>query len=231
MKRITTVLFDFDGTLMDTNEIIIESWQHTFRTLTGKEGDVEQILESFGEILRDTVQRFFPGCDVEKTVEIYRSYQVSFYKKLIRMFPGMPELVDELKRKGYKLAVVTSRLRPTTEEGLEKYGLEHTFDYVVTADDTDKHKPDPEPALIALRKLNSRPEEAIMVGDTMYDMGCGKNAGVSTVMVNWAMAAGAQKKMSSFQPDFTIDRPEELWDVIAALDDQMACKAGDSVRK
>lgn len=214
MSKITTVLFDYDGTLMDTNEIIIESWQHTFRTLTGKEGDVKEILKTFGEPLRDTVRKFFPQHDAEETVEIYRSYQVTFYKKLIQMFPGTRELIETLKARGYKLGIVTSRLRPTTMEGLDKYGLTDCFDYIVTADDTDKHKPDPEPVLIALRKLHSRPEEAIMVGDTKFDIGCGKNAGAHTVMVNWAMAPASDE----YRPDFRIDRPEELFDVIAQLE-------------
>lgn len=219
MSKITTVLFDYDGTLMDTNEIIIESWQYTFRTLTGKEGEVEKILETFGEPLRATMAKFFPHHDLEEAVNIYRSYQSTFYKKLIQMFPGTPELISRLKERGYKLAIVTSRLRPTTIEGLEKYGLLDKFDYIVTADDTAKHKPDPEPALIALERLNSRPEEAIMVGDSMFDMGCGRNAGTTTVMVNWAMAADAQKeKWQVYPPDYTIDRPEDLFQVIEQIE-------------
>jgi len=214
MRKITTVLFDYDGTLMDTNEIIIESWQHTFRTLTGKEGDVKAILKTFGEPLRDTMQKFFPQHDTEEAVEIYRSYQVTFYKKLIQMFPGTRELIETLKERGYKLGIVTSRLRPTTMDGLDKYGLTDCFDYIVTADDTDKHKPDPEPVLIALRKLHSQPEEAIMVGDTMFDIGCGKNAGAHTVMVNWAMAPASEE----YLPDYRIDRPEELLDVIEQIE-------------
>lgn len=214
MSKITTVLFDYDGTLMDTNEIIIESWQHTFRTLTGEEADVKLILETFGEPLRLTMQRFFPDRDVEECVELYRSYQVTFYKKLIHMFPGTQELVRELKARGQKVAIVTSRLRPTTMDGLDKYDLCDVFDCIVTADDTSKHKPDPEPVLIALQKLGSSPEESLMVGDTMFDIGCGQNAGVKTVLVNWAMAADVQQNMSQFSPDYRIDRPEELLEII-----------------
>lgn len=218
MSKITTVLFDYDGTLMDTNEIIMESWQHTFRTLTGKEGDRKRILESFGEPLRTTMVKFFPDHDVDEAVELYRSYQVSFYKKRIQMFPGTPELIDGLKERGFRLAIVTSRLRPTTMEGLEKYGLTDRFDYVVTADDTDKHKPDPEPVRIALDKLGSRPEEALMVGDSMFDIGCGNNAGVRTVLVNWAVAAGAQQALNDYLPDYSISSPEELFGVIESIE-------------
>lgn len=214
MKKITTVLFDYDGTLMDTNDIIVESWQHTFRTLTGKEGDVKEILKTFGEPLRDTIIQFFPKHDTEEAIEIYRSYQVSFYQKLIHMFPGMKELLHSLKERGYKVGLVTSRLRPTTMEGLEKYGISDRFDAIVTAEDTNRHKPDPEPALIALKRLKSRPEEALMVGDTRFDMGCGKNAGAHTVMVGWAMAPPSEE----YPPQYRINHPEELFEVISKIE-------------
>ena len=214
MSKITTVLFDYDGTLMDTNDIIIQSWQHVFRTLTGAESDVKQILASFGEPLRETMRRFFPDSDLEACVELYRSYQVSFYQEKVRMFPGTEALIRNLKERGIKLAVVTSRLRPTTIEGLEKYGLSERFDCIVTADDTQKHKPDPEPVLIALQRLKRPPQEALMVGDSMFDMRCGQGAGVGTVLVNWAMAAQTQQEISGFSADYCIDRPEALLEII-----------------
>ena len=164
------------------------------------------------------MHNFFPNHDVEEAVEVYRSFQTKTYKELVQMFPGMRELVLELKEKGYKLAIVTSRLRPTTMDGLEKFGLVETFDYVTTADDTDKHKPDPEPAMIALNRLGSTPQEAILVGDTMFDMGCGKNAGMKTVIVGWAMATDAQAEINEYTPDYRIKKAEDLWDVLAELD-------------
>ena len=100
----------------------------------------------------------------------------------------MKELFAELRAKGYKLGMVTSRLRQTTSQGLEKYEINEYFDVVVTADDTKKHKPDPEPVYIALKKLGSAPQSSIMLGDTMYDILCAKNAGVKSVLVSWSEA-------------------------------------------
>ncbi|WP_324825399.1 pyrophosphatase PpaX [Sinanaerobacter sp. ZZT-01] len=214
MKKKTTVLFDFDGTIMDTNDIIIKSWQHTFQTLEGRERSLEEILETFGEPLRITMERVLPDFDTEKAIEIYRSYQFEHYRELIELFPGMKELIEGLKQKGYKLGVVTSRLRNSTEIGLKKYGLIGYFDTIVTADDTNKHKPDPEPIRIALEKLNSEPQETIMIGDSMFDVLCAQNAGVEAVLVSWAMATDAQSKLQDVKPEHVIEKAEELWTIL-----------------
>ncbi len=216
MGKITTILFDYDGTLMDTDDIIIDAWQYTYRKMTGEELAVETILKDFGEALRDTMSKFFSGDQLEEAIEIHRVFQTDTYLEKIRMFPGTLELIHELKERGYRVAVVTSRRKPTTVMGLEKFELMDVLDCIVTADETEKHKPDPEPVLFALKSLNCQPEEAIMVGDTVMDMGCGRAAGVKTVLTTWAKAAQYQKMNVS--PDFRINAAEELWNVLEALD-------------
>ena len=222
MDKINTVVFDFDGTIADTNQIIIDSWQAAFRARTGKEGDVNYILSTFGEPLYYSMEKAFPEFDLEETVQIYRDYQKTIFKDEIKAFPGMVDLIKELKAKGYKIGIATSRLREPTYEGLEVMGLTDYVDAVVTVEETTKHKPDPEPALICLEKLGSKPEESIMIGDSAFDMGCGKNAGMETVMVSWSATASsgvesvAKESVDSsehniFEPDFVIDRAEDFW--------------------
>lgn len=211
MGQIKAVLFDYDGTLMDTNRIILESWQHTFRTVRGKEHPEEELYKTFGEPLHDTMEKFFHGEDVERCIDIYRDYQVSFYREKIEMFPGMEELVKELKRRGYLTAVVTSRLPETTRQGLEKYGLTPYFDVVITCADTTKHKPDPEPVFICTKKLEIAPCEALMVGDTTFDILCGKRAGTKTVLAGWSVAYTQEQRIDSeTKPDHIIERAEDL---------------------
>ena len=205
MGKIKAVLFDYDGTLMDTNNIILESWQHTFRQIEGRERPEAEIYATFGEILHDTMKSFFPGRDTEECVRIYREYQEKCYKKLIEMFPGTKELVEELKKEGFLLALVTSRLPKSTAVGLEKYGLAELFDVVITCEDTDKHKPDPTPALLAIGRLGVSPDECLMVGDTVYDMQCGKRAGAQTVLVDWSFALSRERRKDlagDARPDF-----------------------------
>lgn len=214
MNKINTILFDFDGTVMDTNNVIINSWQHTYRTLENREEDVAKILSSFGEPLDITVKKVFPNVPADKAIAIYRSYHYDNFGELITVFPGMRDLLRELDDRDYKLGLVTSRLRKTTMEGLEKYGLADYFDVIITAEDTDKHKPDPAPVNIALEKLDSLPEESLMLGDTMFDILCARNAGVRSVLVGWAMAITEEQKNGPDAPDYTIETAAELLDLL-----------------
>lgn len=214
MNKINTILFDFDGTIMNTNDVIIQSWQHTFNTIDGKEKPVETIIRTFGEPLFLTMEKMFPKVPVEEAVAIYRSYLKENFNDMIKPFPGMLELVKNVKGQNYKTALVTSRVGNTTRQGLEKYGLSPYFDCLVTCDDTDKHKPDPEPVYIALNKLSSKSSESIMLGDSMFDIRCARNAGVKSVLVGWQMAVTEEEIKGAEGPDYIIEKPEELFDIL-----------------
>lgn len=214
--NIDTVLFDFDGTVMNTNDVILKSWQHTFRTLRGREEDPEVLLKTFGEPLETTMKKFFPEIPVEESIKVYRSFHYDNFGDLISVFPGMDDLIAEVKRRGYKLGLVTSRLYNTTMQGLEKYGLKEYFDAIVTANDTTKHKPDPEPVNITLEKLGAKPENSIMLGDTLFDLLCAKNAGVRSVLVSWSLALSGKTKedLGDAAPDYILEKPEDLLEII-----------------
>ena len=212
-NNIKVVLFDFDGTIMDTNEVIINSWQHTFRNLTGKEADVNMLLGTFGEPLEISIDKMLPEFSRDDAMRIYREYQYCNFKGLISLFPGVVEVLRELKEKDIKTAIVTSRLRRTTMEGIEKFDLHDFFDTVVTMEDTKKHKPDAEPAFEALRRLNIEAEKAIMVGDSKFDIMCARNAGVKSVLVDWSVAAQAESGIEN-KADFKIRSLKELLDFV-----------------
>lgn len=214
MGKINTVLFDFDGTIMNTNDIIIQSWQHTFRTITGHEAPLEKILATMGEPLELTMSNFFPDVPVHESVEIYRSWHHKKFVDLIQLFPGVHDLLENLKECGYKMGLVTSRLKYTTMQGVNKFGLDKYFDYILTANDTDKHKPDPAPVLITLDKIGSVPEESIMVGDTMFDILCARNAGVLSVLVDWSIAVTDSQKTGPDAPDYVIKNAADLLDIL-----------------
>lgn len=214
--NIDTVLFDFDGTVMNTNDVILQSWQHTFRALRGREEDPEVLLKTFGEPLETTMKKFFPEIPVEESIKVYRSFHYDNFGDLISVFPGMDDLIAEVKRRGYRLGLVTSRLYNTTMQGLEKYGLKEYFDVIVTANDTTKHKPDPEPVNITLEKLGAKPENSIMLGDTLFDLLCAKNAGVRSVLVSWSLALSGKTKedLGDAAPDYILEKPEDLLEII-----------------
>ena len=218
-KRIDTVLFDFDGTVMDTNEIILKSWEHTFEKLRGEKPDRSMLLSTFGEPLKMTMHNFFGGDEeqVERNIEIYRSYQREHYLDHIRLFPGVYEMLAAVKTAGYKTALVTSRLKPTTYDGVRKFEIGKFFDYIVTADDVTRHKPDPQPAQKALQYLKSSAETAGMLGDTKQDVLCAINAGVTSVLVSWSMALPEEKAVGDLQPDYILKSPEALTDLLASM--------------
>ncbi len=205
-----TILFDFDGTLANTNGLVIESWQHVYRVLTGAAADEQDLKATFGEPLAVSMEKAFPGTPVEEAIAIYRGHQKDIYEEMIEPFPGMVELVKALKERGLKVAVTTSRMRNTTMIGLNKFGVSQYLDAVITCDDTDKHKPDPEPVLITLDRLDARPEEALMIGDSMFDIKCAHNAGVKAVLVGWAEAVTEEDKTGPDAPEYFIEQAEDL---------------------
>lgn len=214
---VNTVLFDFDGTVMDTNKVIIESWQHTYRTLTGHDGNLDYILATFGEPLELSMENAFPDIPADESVNVYRTWHGDNYMQMIKMFPGVMDLLIEIKKRGYKTGIATSRLEKTLYQGLEKYNITKYFDAIVTVEDIPNPKPEPDTVISALRKLDSRPESAVMVGDTRLDILCARNAGVMSVLVGWS-ASLAGKTKEDFAPgeapDFIIDKPNDLLDII-----------------
>lgn len=215
-KNIDTVIFDYDGTLADTDRMVIESWQHTYRTLLGHDGDLETIKTRFGEPLVETMAREFPGTPTDEAIRIYREFQLAKFKGAVDPVPGMNETVRELKERGYKLGVVTSRLRGSTHDGLAHLGIAEYFDAIIACEDTDKHKPGPEPALLCLERLGSEAERSIMIGDSMFDIDCAHNAGIEAVLVEWTGAAGTDLAEGERAPEFKV---AEAGDILKVLDD------------
>lgn len=211
---IRNILFDLDGTLLDTNELIIQSFQHTYQRHLNKQVDKEEIVKTFGEILKITLDREF-GEASEEAIKTYRNFQIGNFEKLIAIRIGVKEGVKELYRQGYKLGVVTSRLNDSAIKGLKHFGLMDYFESIIGADDTDIHKPDPTPAFMALEELGGKAEETLLVGDSPFDILCGKNAGITSVLVGWS--ALPMEMLLKCEPDYVVDSMEELLALVEKL--------------
>ena len=175
-SKITTLLFDFDGTLVNTNELIIASFTETLNHYY-PESSIGKIFITFiGPTLVDTFSSIDPK-RVDEMIAFYREHNWKNHDLLVTQFDGVFETVQTLKQSGYELAVVTTKKRDIVEKGLRLSKLDKFFEVVVTLDEVEKAKPDPEPLEKALNQLSSGPGEAIMIGDSYHDILGGKNAG------------------------------------------------------
>lgn len=190
---IDTVVFDFDGTLADTSELIINSFQTVYKKFLGEEKPVEYIMETFGEPLKVTIEREFtqPFDDVFKE---YRKYQSERFKDDVRLFDNALETLQYLKSKNIKTAVVTARMRESVLNALKDFGIDKYFDVVIAIEDTANHKPHPEPLLKAINLLSTNPNKVLFVGDSKFDMECANRAGAIPVLIGWHAGADILKK-------------------------------------
>ncbi len=214
---INTILWDFDGTLLNTNDVILESWQHTYEHYYGKRMPAEHITKCFGEPLLVTMAREFPDVPPRDSAEVYREYQKDIAYTWAKSIPGVFELVEYLKDKGYKQCIVTSRTTESTLRYLDLFDKKDLFDGMVTCDDTEKHKPEPEPILLGLEKMKSAKDEALMIGDGVFDVKCANNAGVKSVLVGWRITDTDNAVIEDAVHDFETETPEDLKKLIESL--------------
>jgi pyrophosphatase PpaX len=207
-KMVQTVLFDLDGTIIDTNELIIQSFLHTFEGITPQPVTREHIIPNMGRPLVEQMQ-FFSGRDiVDDLVQKYRTFNIDRHDELVTEFPGVRETLGKLQAAGIKMGIVTSKVRITSEMGLKLCGLYDYFDVIVTVQDVERAKPDPEGIRKALKELGSEKEGAVMVGDSHYDIEAAHNAGIPSVAVGWSMKGIPYLKQ--YNPTFIIDDIREL---------------------
>ncbi|HHY21381.1 MAG TPA: pyrophosphatase PpaX [Bacilli bacterium] len=209
--KIDTILFDLDGTLINTNELIIASFLHTLEQYYPGQFTREKVLDFIGPPLYESFQNLDPE-KVDEMITVYRTHNHAFHDELIEEYEGVYETIEALYEAGLKLAVVTTKIRKTAEIGLKLFGLDKFFPVVITIDDVKNVKPDPEPLLLALEKLGSKPETALMVGDNSHDILGGKNTGTKTAGVAWAIKGEAF--IRSFEPDFVLQNMSDLLEIV-----------------
>jgi len=176
------IIFDLDGTLFDSRKTIRRCLNATIMEY-GKEPFGDDVKDLIGKHLMEILA--LRGIDNEEAAERYRQIQMETYMQDMRMFDGVVDMLEALKKKGYELGVATMRNGRITREILDGMGIAHYFRSVVGTDDTKYPKPDPEHVLTACRLLEIEPEKAVMVGDTIFDILSGKGAGCYTIGVDW----------------------------------------------
>ena len=211
------VLFDFDGTLVDTTEMIHQSMRHATSSVLGRE-DIprEKLLANVGQPLPRQME-LIDTENAESLLEAYRSHHERHHDALIREFPGVEESLGRLGSAGIKVAVVTSKRRPSVEMALEIFpGLRNVVDRFVTLEETTEHKPHPEPLLRGLELLGGLPQErAAYVGDSPFDVQAAKAAGLTSVAICWG--AFSADRLREAEPDHLVPDIQSAVDVLLTL--------------
>lgn len=208
----TTVLFDLDGTIVDTNELIIQSFLHTLEGVTDEPFTREKIIPHMGFPLVEQL-RFFTGLDeVDELMAKYRKFNVEKHDELVREFPHVREVLAALRDARVRMGVVTNKMRNTTMMGLKLCGLEPFIETVVTVEDVARGKPHPDPVLKALEQMGAKAEHALMVGDSQYDIIAAREAGVASAAVAWSLKDEAY--LRSHNPDYFIRDMRELLQIV-----------------
>lgn len=182
---IRTILFDFDGTLANTNRLIALSHLSVLDCYFPGQYDIESVKAFNGPPLDEVYGELLPDRRDEVVAE-YREFNHAHHDELIEGFPGVSEALTQLKKMGIQMAVVSTKRKETVLRGMNVLDLENYFDIVLGGDDYSEAKPNPESLLLAMEKLKVDPKETIMIGDNWHDIQAANNAGVRSVFVEWS---------------------------------------------
>jgi pyrophosphatase PpaX len=214
-RRVPTILFDLDGTLIDSIELILNSARYAFEKLERDCPTDEEWLAGVGIPLFTMFRRYARDeADCAALIAAYREYQLVHHDRLTRCYDQVAETVDILRRRGHDIGIVTSKSEALALRGLAHVGLARHMDTIVGCDSSTRHKPDPEPVRIALHRLDAAPEDAIFVGDSVHDLLAGNAAGVHTAAALW----GAFKR-TDLEPGEPNAWLETVSDLVTLLDE------------
>ena len=209
------VLFDLDGTLIDSIPLILSSMKHAFEGHPNAPGVAEWVA-LIGTPLDGMIRRWAGDeADVLRVKERYKVHQWAHHDAMVRAFPGVPEMLDALTARGVGMAVVTSKLQPSALRSLDFLGITRHFECVVGLEATARHKPDPEPVRYALGRLGARPDEAAFVGDSPHDVVAGNAAGVATVAALWGPFS--REDLAKARPTAWVERVGDVMGVLEEL--------------
>jgi pyrophosphatase PpaX len=204
------VLFDLDGTLIDSGAMILASFRHATRTVLERDIADEVLLAHVGgSSLRDQMHTIDPE-RVDELVHCYREHNEALHDGLC-CFPGILDVLDALRAEGRRLGIVTAKRRVTVDLAFARVPLGPYFDAIVTSEQTERHKPHPEPIRLALERLGAEPGDAAYVGDSPFDMRAARAAGVRAIGVGWG---GIHPLDTLRDADDLVDAPEELLGVL-----------------
>lgn len=211
--RFPIVLFDLDGTLIDSGPIILESMEHAVRTVLGREIPRDELGLTIGGQGIVAQMQAIDAAHADELLEAYREHNDGLHDTL-RAFDELLAVIPGLRAEGRKLGIVTAKRGRTVALALDRFPvLRDDFDLVVAHEDTERHKPDPEPVLYAIEQLKGAPGDAAYVGDSPFDIRAAKAAGAFAVAVSWG-GIHTDERLLAEEPDAFVESAEELLGVL-----------------
>jgi len=210
--RFPTVLFDLDGTVVDSGAIILASMRHATREVLGRDYTDDELMQAVGGPGLEAQMQALAPEQAERLVDVYRAHNEPLHDEL-EACAGMEDALVRLREEGRRLGVVTAKRRSTVELAFARVPLGHLFETVVGGDETERHKPDPQPLLLAAERLGVDPAATAYVGDSPFDIRAAKAAGMHSIAVTWGRIH-SRERLEAEEPDAIVDTAEEL---LAAL--------------
>ena len=205
--RCAAVLFDLDGTLIDSGPLILASFRHATRTVLRRVIPDEELLAGVGGHGIEEQMRVFDGERVDDLVSVYRTHNLAEYER-VTLFPGARSMVERLRADGRSV-----KGRPAVDLTFSLLRLDELFDVVITSDDTPRQKPAPDPLLAALSVLGESAATAAYVGDAPFDIQAARAAEMRAIAVSWG-GIHPVRRLVAEEPDAIVDAPAEVFDVV-----------------
>lgn len=205
---VTSIIFDIDGTILDTEQIVLKSLQKVLKDELNKEFELHELRFALGIPGKETLKKLNIS-NIEEVHPKWSKAELDFLHE-VTIFEEIEEVIKELSLRKLKLGIVTSKTKKDLKEGFEPFGLNSYFEHIICACDTVKHKPNPDPLIACLEKLGVSNEHAIYIGDSIYDMQCAKSAGVKFALALW----GSKTTEGFEKADYVLNKPMDILNLV-----------------
>ena len=188
MKKYKLYLFDLDGTLLDSDQMLVETFHYLYKVYKPKDFVVDEtkIITFSGPPIKETLKKEFPELDQEMMLNVWRKESIKNYPIFTKLFPGALEILSTLVDKGYKVAIVTNKHREAANEAFHIFGIDKIDVFTVCGDEAVRQKPNPDGLYVAMKNFGIEDKsEVVYVGDSIYDYKTAKNAGIDFALVDW----------------------------------------------
>lgn len=205
MSQYKHIIFDIDGTLLDTEYAVLNSLQDTLLLLE-KDYSIKDLSFVLGITGEDALKQLKVN-NISKVLDIWDK-KMKNYKEKIFLFDGIKDILKSLSKNGYKLGIVTSKTKEEFDSDFKYFGITNLFEHIICADDTLKHKPNAEPLLKYIEVSNIKPQEALYIGDSKYDAMCSKNANVDFGLAVWG------HHLKDLSANYYFNNPKDILEII-----------------